>query len=264
MIYVDTSVVLAQLLAEPPAVLMAASVASRSASVRATSATRAPDAASRVAMARPMPRVAPVTMATLPLTSRSVVSCSVGSCQPLRVSMATQPSAIRSRHDRPHPCARLRSRAGRAGHEQGGWGYGSAAFRRLRPFQVSVSGAMSAPSLNHVAVPFATVTSANASSLLATRSKTGPRRRSETSRSNDPSIGEGEAQPATTERHHGFDFEHGRMLAERLDGIEGLALAARSQSQASSLRWMAAHSTTRPIARGRNRPQPGSSNLRSR
>jgi len=35
-------------------------------SVRATSATAAPSAASRVAMATPMPRLAPVTRATLP------------------------------------------------------------------------------------------------------------------------------------------------------------------------------------------------------
>jgi len=61
--------------ARPPLASMAATVsasepASRApgsaCSVRATSATAAPSAASRVAMATPMPRLAPVTRATLP------------------------------------------------------------------------------------------------------------------------------------------------------------------------------------------------------
>jgi hypothetical protein len=49
---------------EPPAALIAASVAASPSALRATRTTCRPSAARRSAMARPMPRLAPVTMAT--------------------------------------------------------------------------------------------------------------------------------------------------------------------------------------------------------
>jgi len=52
--------------ASPPAALIARAVSSAAAAARSTHATRAPSAAKRIAVARPMPEPAPVISASAP------------------------------------------------------------------------------------------------------------------------------------------------------------------------------------------------------
>jgi len=58
----------------PPAASMRAAVSSISARLRAVKATAAPASANPMAIARPMPRPLPVTMATLPVRSSAIFS----------------------------------------------------------------------------------------------------------------------------------------------------------------------------------------------
>ena len=123
------------------------------------------------------------------------------------------------------------------------------------PFQMSVSGAMSAPSLSQAAVPLATVTSSNASSLAAICPDTGPQRQSETSRSTTrPSDnvsrrrwpGSGTTEMTSSTATHATQGHASRRAA--------LAGQPSTNPARARTRWMAAHSTTRPSTRGGRAP----------
>ena len=58
----------------PPAAFTSSTAVAKSASSRAVTHTRAPSFASAIAHSRPMPRLAPVTMATFPVKPKSISS----------------------------------------------------------------------------------------------------------------------------------------------------------------------------------------------